>query len=191
MLSPAGYSTPPMAPTPPRVFALTPEKFDSPVLVADSAVGTRMSHGPHGGLPKRKPTYDTAIKEAGLTVKVSGSKVHAKLMGSYVEIEERFGGHPAFAKLGKDGSQLFYFYYLSKSWQIAKRLGSKKCSISTTSPATRPDKAKSIWYEARGPNGKAMQGHPGIACTLVTGGSPEKKKHESYGTRATHRKLHL
>ena len=174
---------------------MTPEKFQAPVAVPDEDV----SNGSDGGLPTpatRKASaqvYNTAIKETGCTVKITGSKVHAKLMGGYVEIEERFGGHQAFAKLGKDGSQLYYFYYLSKSWQIAKRLGSKKCSISTTSPATRPDKAKSIWYEARGPNGRAMQGHPGIACTIVTkGGTPEKKKqHESYGTRATHRKLHL
>merc|ERR1712216_667089 len=101
---------------------------------------------------------------------------HSKMMRTYVQLDDLYGDHPVYCKFDKAGDRVGYCYYHDKGWKIARKVGCRKCSISTTSPAKRPDKAKSIWYEARGPNGKAMQGHPGIVVAVVKGGSPESTK---------------
>eukprot|EP00040_Diaphanoeca_grandis_P008325 m.44916 g.44916 ORF g.44916 m.44916 type:complete len:652 (-) comp19816_c0_seq1:545-2500(-) len=107
--------------------------------------------------------------ETGVTMKVVGSKHHPQMMGNYKEMEGEYNSTPVFCKIDKTTQDiLFCLYYHDKSWRISSAVGKKKCTISTTSPATRPDKAKSIWYEARGPNGHTMQGHPGISCKLQT-----------------------
>lgn len=105
--------------------------------------------------------------EDGITLKMVGSKHHAQMMGLYKEMEHLYNGTAVFCKVDKVSQAiLFCLYYHDKSWRISPSIGKKKCSISTTSPVATPDKAKSIWYEARGPNGHTMQGHPGLSCEL-------------------------
>ena len=147
-------------------------------LADDSSAGVDSPASNKATSTASKHPCSMTIKEGGRTVKIAGSKAHVKMMGTYVEIEERFSRHQSFVKVGKKGAHPYFLFYLSKGWQIAKQLGSEKGCISTTSSSVRPDKARSIWHEARGAEGpKGMVCNPTIACTLVAGGAP--RKHES------------
>jgi len=106
------------------------------------------------------------FKEGGVCLKLVGSKVHAKHMGIYRELETQYNRAPVF-QLTATADTPQYMYYQDKSWMVSPVVGRKKCVIATTSPALRPDRVKSIWYEARGPSKSAMQGHPSIKAILL------------------------
>lgn len=105
------------------------------------------------------------FKENGLQLKLVGSKVHTKHMGIYAELDSMYNKAPVYQH--RYSEKPYFLYYTDKAWRVSSVVGKKKCIFSTNSPPTRPDKVRSIWYEARGPRLSAMQGHPGIKAILV------------------------
>ena len=177
----------------------TPERLvqlkTDPIGPADDASAGVTNLKPASVQPKApKLPCGRTFKEGGRVLKITGSRKNAEMMGTYVEIEERFGRHAAFVKdgNGKKGSHSYCLFYLAKGWRIAKqlpKLGSKKrkkAGISTTSQSMRPDTVKSMWYETQGMKGKRMSvGNAAISCTLVAGGTPPKYEPYSSHTAAS------
>lgn len=113
---------------------------------------------------------EVVAKEGGRVLALAGSKAHRGSMGKYKMTTTVCSKKPVYWKVGTE----FALYYFNKSWRVGAKIGSNKCIIMTTSPSSKPDKVKSIWYEARGPT-NAMQGNPNIRLFDPVSG-PEKKE---------------
>eukprot|EP00041_Stephanoeca_diplocostata_P037688 m.1437459 g.1437459 ORF g.1437459 m.1437459 type:complete len:1923 (-) comp25087_c0_seq5:150-5918(-) len=98
-------------------------------------------------------------------VVVSGSKFHKECMGTY-ECAGTANGRKFWELKNKDT----FLYFLERNWRVGKDTTSEKCVLRTHSMAQRPDKAKSVWYEAQGIH-SIMTGNPAIHVTRDTSGS--------------------
>lgn len=149
-------------------------KYASPSYVALAAPsrGDRSDYAEDadGTLDEFQHSIVLEAKDGGRTVVLTGSKVHPESMGKYTMTTTLCAKKPVYWKVGTQ----FALYYFNKSWRVGSRIESNKCIIMTTSPSSKPDKVKSIWYEARGPT-NAMQGHPNIRVFDPTEG-PSKQR---------------
>lgn len=92
-------------------------------------------------------------------VVVAGSKFHKDCMGTY-ECAGVVNGRKFWELKNKET----FLYFLERNWRVGKDTSSEKCILRTHSMAQRPDKAKSVWYEAQGVH-SIMTGNPAIHVT--------------------------
>eukprot|EP00041_Stephanoeca_diplocostata_P008477 m.125795 g.125795 ORF g.125795 m.125795 type:complete len:541 (-) comp17340_c0_seq2:335-1957(-) len=150
-------------------IALLPVEHVTTASLAKPFPLTRATKGNADGTEAKPSKWEKVsngnFKENGVQLKLVGSKVHTKHMGIYAELDSVYNKTPVYQH--RSSEKPYFLYYTDKAWKISSVVGKKKCIFSTNSPPTRPDKVRSIWYEARGPRLSAMQGHPSIKAILV------------------------
>eukprot|EP00038_Savillea_parva_P007432 m.170089 g.170089 ORF g.170089 m.170089 type:complete len:553 (-) comp13193_c0_seq1:267-1925(-) len=127
------------------------------------------------------------VKEDGVRIKMTGSKLYPSRMGVYYELEERHNDRPVFGRSSKDG--FFYLYHTKASigngqWRISNKIGRAKGKVTAFSNMRSPLKV-SDWYEAVGAKTLGLQQHqPNIKIREVTKEEQLKKGGKSCAKQA-------
>lgn len=151
----------------------------SPVSSDTFSFVTR-SHNPEEDCGPMSPTTRTERFRAAQTVeggerlRICGSKLHAKHMGVYYEVQGTFNGFSVYRRVSNSGT--VFMYQSKKQWRLSPVVGRARCIISTASTEKRICNIKSVWSEVTGTKrDRFMKPLPSLkvqAYEAVTKGSP-------------------